>query len=59
MTNTDLLSLATLFAATLASIYFVWKELFAIMFNRKLAEADGINTKPLLPHQRSRMIADI
>ncbi len=48
MTNTDLVYLATLFAATLAIIYFVWKELFAIMFNRKLAEADGINTKPFI-----------
>jgi ABC-type Mn2+/Zn2+ transport system permease subunit len=45
MTNTDLVYLVTLFAATLAIVYFVWKELFAIMFNRKLAEADGINTK--------------
>jgi len=48
MTNTDLVYLTTLFAATLAIIYFVWKELFAIMFNRKLAEADGINTKPFI-----------
>ena len=48
MTNADLVYLVTLFAATLAIIYFVWKELFAIMFNRKLAEADGINTKPFI-----------
>ena len=48
MTNTDLVFLATLFAGTLAIIYFVWKELFAIMFNRKLAQADGINTKPFV-----------
>lgn len=48
MTNSDLVYLTTLFAATLAIIYFVWKELFAIMFNRKLAEADGINTKPFI-----------
>jgi len=48
ITNTDLVYLTTLFAATLAIIYFVWKELFAIMFNRKLAEADGINTKPFI-----------
>ncbi|MDH5691112.1 MAG: metal ABC transporter permease [Candidatus Bathyarchaeota archaeon] len=48
MTNSDLVYLVTLFAATLAIIYFVWKELFAIMFNRKLAEADGINTKPFI-----------
>ncbi len=48
MTNSDLLYLTTLFAVTLAVIYFVWKELFAIMFNRKLAEADGINTKPFV-----------
>jgi len=48
MTNTDLVYLFTLFAATIAIIYFIWKELFAIMFNRKLAEADGINTKPFI-----------
>ncbi len=48
MTNADLVYLVTLFAATLAVVYFVWKELFAIMFNRKLAEADGINTKPYI-----------
>jgi ABC-type Mn2+/Zn2+ transport system permease subunit len=48
MTNADLVYLATLFAATLAIVYFVWKELFAIMFNRKLAQADGINTKPFI-----------
>lgn len=48
MTNSDLVFLVTLFAGTLAFVYFVWKELFAIMFNRKLAEADGINTKPFI-----------
>jgi len=48
MTNSDLVYLTTLFAATIAIVYFVWKELFAIMFNRKLAEADGINTKPFI-----------
>jgi ABC-type Mn2+/Zn2+ transport system permease subunit len=48
MTNSDLVFLVTLFAGTLALVYFVWKELFAIMFNRKLAEADGINTKPFI-----------
>jgi ABC-type Mn2+/Zn2+ transport system permease subunit len=48
MTNTDLVYLFILFAVTLAIVYFVWKELFAIMFNRKMAEADGINTKPFI-----------
>ena len=48
MTNADFVYLVTLFAVTLAAVYFVWKELFAIMFNRKLAEADGINTKPFI-----------
>jgi zinc/manganese transport system permease protein len=48
MTIADVVYLFTLFAATVAVIYFVWKELFAIMFNRKLAEADGINTKPII-----------
>jgi zinc/manganese transport system permease protein len=45
ITNSDLVYLITLCAATLSIIYFTWKELFAIMYNRKLAEADGINTK--------------
>jgi len=48
MTNSDLVYLSVLFAATAAVIFFVWKELFAIMFNRKLAEADGINTRPFI-----------
>ena len=37
--------MVTLCAASVAIIHFTWKELFAIMFNRKLAEADGINTR--------------
>jgi ABC-type Mn2+/Zn2+ transport system permease subunit len=45
LTNSDIVNLVTLCAGTLAIIYFAWKELFAIMFNRKMAEADGINTK--------------
>ena len=45
ITNSDVVYLITLCAATSAIIYFIWKELFAITFNRKLAEADGINTK--------------
>jgi ABC-type Mn2+/Zn2+ transport system permease subunit len=48
LTNIDLVYMVTLCAGTMAIIYFVWKELFAIMFNRKLAEADGINTKPFV-----------
>lgn len=48
LTNNDLVYMITLCAGTMAIIYFVWKELFAIMFNRKLAEADGINTKPFI-----------
>ncbi len=48
MSNSDLVYLTTLFGVTLAVVYFIWKELFAIMFNRKLAEADGINTKPFV-----------
>ena len=48
MTNTDVVYLVTLSAATLVIVHFAWKELFAIMFNRKLAEADGINTKPFV-----------
>jgi ABC-type Mn2+/Zn2+ transport system permease subunit len=45
ITNNDMVYLITLCAATVAIIHFVWKELFAITFNRKLAEADGINTR--------------
>jgi ABC-type Mn2+/Zn2+ transport system permease subunit len=45
ITNTDVVYLVTLCASTSVIIYFTWKELFAITFNRKLAEADGINTK--------------
>jgi ABC-type Mn2+/Zn2+ transport system permease subunit len=45
VTNNDMVYLITLCAATVAIIHFVWKELFAITFNRKLAEADGINTR--------------
>ena len=48
MTNEDLLWLTILFSSTLALIGLFWKELFAIMFDRKMAEADGINTKPFL-----------
>ena len=45
ITNNDVVYLVTLCATTSVIIYFTWKELFAITFNRKLAEADGINTK--------------
>ena len=48
MTNSDMVYMTSLCAAALALIHFFWKELFAIMFNRKLAEADGINTKPFV-----------
>jgi ABC-type Mn2+/Zn2+ transport system permease subunit len=48
MTNSDVVYLVTLSAATLAIVHFTWKELFAIMFNRKLAEADGIPTNPFI-----------
>jgi ABC-type Mn2+/Zn2+ transport system permease subunit len=40
--------MTVLCASTVALIYFFWKELFAIMYNRKLAEADGIKTKPFV-----------
>jgi zinc/manganese transport system permease protein len=45
ITKSDLVYMIILCATTLSIIYFAWKELFAIMYNRKLAEADGINTK--------------
>ncbi|MGQ9514497.1 MAG: metal ABC transporter permease [Thermoproteota archaeon] len=46
MTNSDLLYLTILCVATPTLIRLFWKELFAIMFDRRLAEADGINTRP-------------
>jgi len=48
MTNNDLVYMTALCASTVALIHFFWKELFAIMYDRKLAEADGINTKPFV-----------
>ena len=48
MTNMDIVFLTTLCAAAIAVIHMFWKELFAIMYNRKLAEADGINTQPFV-----------
>jgi len=42
----DLYFLAAVLVATLVAVKLTWKELQAIMYNRKLAEADGINTKP-------------
>lgn len=48
ITNNDMVYLVTLCSVTLALIFLFWKELFAIMFDRRMAEADGINTKPLV-----------
>jgi ABC-type Mn2+/Zn2+ transport system permease subunit len=48
ITNRDLVYLIALCSVTLALIYLFWKELFTIMFDRKMAEADGINTKPFI-----------
>jgi ABC-type Mn2+/Zn2+ transport system permease subunit len=48
LTNTDIVYLVTVCGIIIAVLYFIWKELFAIMFNRKMAEADGINTKIFL-----------
>ena len=45
ITNSDLVYMITICAVTVSIIYFTWKELFSIMYNRKLAEADGVNTK--------------
>ncbi|MEM3047071.1 MAG: metal ABC transporter permease, partial [Candidatus Bathyarchaeia archaeon] len=44
ITNNDAVYLSALCAATVALLYLFWKELFAIMFDRKMAEADGIST---------------
>jgi ABC-type Mn2+/Zn2+ transport system permease subunit len=48
MSNKDILFMAILCTATPTLIGFFWKELFAIMFDRRLAEADGINTRPFV-----------
>ena len=48
ITNNDMVLLTALFAAAIAVIHMFWKELFAIMYNRKLAEADGIDTQPFV-----------
>lgn len=48
ITNYDMVYLVSLCSVTLALIFLFWKELFAIMFDRRMAEADGINTKPLV-----------
>lgn len=48
VTNNDIVYLVTLSSVTLALIFLFWKELFAIMFDRRMAEADGVNTKPLV-----------
>ncbi|MEM2149916.1 MAG: metal ABC transporter permease [Candidatus Bathyarchaeia archaeon] len=46
--NRDLIFLVALTSTVLALIYLFWKELFAIMFDRRMAEADGISTKPFI-----------
>ena len=48
ITNSNIVYLVSLCSVSFALIFLFWKELFAIMFNRKMAEADGINTKPLV-----------
>jgi len=44
----DIVSLAGLLTVFTVLVALFWKEYFTIMFNRKLAEADGINTKPFI-----------
>ncbi|MBS7649436.1 MAG: metal ABC transporter permease [Candidatus Bathyarchaeia archaeon] len=48
ITNRDIVFLVALTTVILAVVYLFWKELYAIMFDRKMAEADGINTKPFI-----------
>lgn len=48
LSNSDLVYLSALAAASSAYIYLVWKELSAIMFDRRLAEAEGVRVKPIL-----------
>ncbi len=44
----DIVYLAGLLSAIVVAVILFWKELFAIMFSRRMAEADGINTKPFI-----------
>jgi ABC-type Mn2+/Zn2+ transport system permease subunit len=44
----DIVYLAAILASALVLVLLFWKELFAIMFSRRMAEADGINTKPFI-----------
>ena len=48
VTHRDLVYLTMLCSITIALTYLFWKEFFAIMFDRRMAEADGINTKPFI-----------
>lgn len=46
VTHRDLVYLVMLCSLAIALTYLFWKEFFTIMFDRRMAEADGINTKP-------------
>jgi ABC-type Mn2+/Zn2+ transport system permease subunit len=46
--TSDIAYMIILSAVSITLIALFWKEFFSIMFNRKLAEADGINTKPFI-----------
>ncbi len=45
LTQTDLLYLISLTALTVSLIMIFFKEFYAVMFDRRMAEADGINAK--------------
>ena len=44
----DIIYLAALLSTAVVAVTLFWKELAAIMFSRRMAEADGINTKPFI-----------
>jgi zinc/manganese transport system permease protein len=48
LTSGDLAFLTLIFLMASLLIYLFWKEFFAIMFDRRMAEADGINTRPFI-----------
>ena len=48
LTELDLQILLALCAIFFSLVYLFWKEYFTILFNRKMAEADGIRTRPLV-----------
>lgn len=45
VSSVDIAILLAVLSATAALLFLFWKEFYAIMFDRKMAEADGVNTR--------------